>query len=106
MKYIYLTFIFLASSTYRCADDVVDCNEASKNMIGEWSGTINYTNPYYANGKTHNFSLIINSSNDCTFKGFSTFEDSNTSFNVSGVIDIYGWVSFIEDDYRFDMRIF
>ena len=37
MKYIYLTFILLASSTYRCADDVVDCTEASKNMIGEWS---------------------------------------------------------------------
>ena len=69
-------------------------------MIGEWSGTINYTNPYYANGKTHNFSLIINSSNECMFRGFSTFEDSNTSFNVSGSIDIYGWVSFIEDDYN------
>ena len=102
MKLILLFFILLASSTYRCADDVVDCTEASKNMIGEWSGTINYTNPYYANGKTHNFSLIINSSNECTFKGFSTFEDSNTSFNVSGSIDIYGWVSFIEDDYKFD----
>ena len=35
MKYIYLTFILLASSTYRCADDVVDCYEASKNMIGD-----------------------------------------------------------------------
>ena len=32
-------------------------------MIGEWSGTINYTGPYYANGETHNFTLIINSSN-------------------------------------------
>ena len=82
MKVTLLFFILLASSTYRCADDVVDCTEASKNMIGEWSGTINYTNPYNANGKTHNFSLIINSSNECTFKGFSTFEDSNTSFNV------------------------
>ena len=102
MKFLYFLFIILASSTYRCADDVVDCNEASLNMVGEWSGIINYTNPYSANGKTHNFSLYINSSKDCTFKGFITFEDSNTSFNVSGAIDIYGWVSFIEEDYRYD----
>ena len=102
MKFLYFLFIILASSTYRCADDVVDCTEASQNMVGEWSGIINYTSPYSANGKTHNFSLYINSSKDCTFKGFITFNDSNTSFNVSGAIDIYGWVSFIEEDYRFD----
>jgi len=60
MKFLYFLFIILASSTYRCADDVVDCNEASQNMVGEWSGIINYTNPYSANGKKHNFSLYIN----------------------------------------------
>ena len=38
MKFLYFLFIILASSTYRCADDVVDCNEASQNMVGEWSG--------------------------------------------------------------------
>ena len=76
MKVILLFFILLASSTYRCADDVVDCTEASKNMIGEWSGTINYTNPYNANGKTHNISLIIKSSKECKIKDFTTIEYS------------------------------
>ena len=103
MKYIIYLFILLASSTYRCADDdTIDCSEASKNMIGEWSGSIYYSRPSSATGKKHNFNLFIRSSSGCNFEGFSTYEDSNTSFNVSGAIDIYGWVSFIEEDYRFD----
>ena len=103
MKFLYFIFIILASSTYRCADDdTIDCSEASKNMIGEWSGQISYSRPTSADGKKHNFSLIVTSSSACNFEGFTTYDDSNTSFNVKGTIDIYGWVSFIEENYRFD----
>jgi hypothetical protein len=100
MKLILLFFILLASSTYRCADDVVDCTEAARGMIGQWNGEISYTSPSSANRKKHAFSLIVTSSNECYFEGFTTYSDSNTSFIVSGSIDIYGWVSFIEDDYK------
>ena len=61
MKFLYFLFIILASSTYRCADDdTIDCSEASKNMVGEWSGQISYSRPTSADGKKHNFSLHSN----------------------------------------------
>ena len=40
------------------------------------------------------------SSNDCFFQGISAFEESNTTFVVSGTIDKYGWVEFMETEYE------
>ncbi len=44
--------------------------------------------------------LSIISSNDCFFQGISAFDQSNTTFVVSGTIDKYGWVEFMETEYE------
>ena len=56
----YLAFILLASSTYRCADDelTIDCEQATRDMVGTWKGTLNYANSR-ANGTRHNITLSI-----------------------------------------------
>ena len=73
-------FIFLASSTYRCAnDDTINCSQAAQEMVGEWIGESHYVRPSSADGNKHEFSLTVESSIDCTFTGFNTFKDSNLS---------------------------
>ena len=99
----FFVFIILASSTYRCAEDelTIDCAKATSDMIGTWRGNLNYTN-FQANGALHNLTLSIISSNGCKFQGISAFEESGTSFVVSGTIDKYGWVEFMETSYEID----
>ena len=93
-------FIFLASSTYRCAnDDTINCSQAAQEMVGEWTGESHYVRPSSADGNKHEFTLTVESSKDCSFTGFTTFKDSNNTFKVIGIIDIYGWVEFIEDSF-------
>ena len=53
-----------------------------------------------ASGTSHKITLSIISSNDCFFQGISAFEESNTTFVVSGTIDKYGWVEFMETEYE------
>ena len=92
-------FIFLASSSWRCdePEDTIDCANAANQMIGTWTGRTNYTN-----GDHHNLTLKITSSNDCFFEGVSSFNESSTSFVVTGSIDKYGWVQFTETKYDID----
>ncbi len=94
-------FIFLASSSWRCEEpeDTIDCADAAKQMIGTWKGRTDYTNSS-ASGTSHNITLSIISSNDCFFQGISAFDQSNTTFVVSGTIDKYGWVEFMETEYE------
>ncbi|MAD59231.1 MAG: hypothetical protein CMB81_02745 [Flammeovirgaceae bacterium] len=98
-----LVFILLASSTYRCAEEeiTIDCTQATSDMIGTWRGKLSYTNSQ-ANGASHNITLSIISSNGCLFQGISAFDASGTSFTVSGTIDKYGWVEFMETSYEID----
>ena len=100
---IHLTFILLASSTYRCADDelTIDCEQATRDMVGTWKGTLNYANSR-ANGTRHNITLSIISTIGCQFQGISAFDESGTTFVVSGTIDKYGWVEFMETAYEID----
>ena len=53
-----------------------------------------------ASGTKHNMTLSIISSNGCSFQGISAFDESNTTFVVSGTIDKYGWVEFMETSLR------
>ena len=94
-------FIFLASSSWRCdePEDTINCADAAKQMIGTWKGRTDYTSSS-ASGSTHKITLSIISSNDCFFQGISAFEESNTTFVVSGTIDKYGWVEFMETEYE------
>ncbi len=89
-------FILVASSTYRCKEpeDTINCKDAATQMIGVWKGKNDYSN-----GGTHNMTLTVTSSNNCFFQGISSFEESNTTFVVSGSIDKYGWVEFMETEY-------
>ena len=86
-------FIFLASSSWRCdePEDTINCSDAAKQMIDTSSS---------ASGISHKITLSIISSNDCFFQGISAFEESNTTFVVSGTIDKYGWVEFMETEYE------
>ena len=103
MKLTTIIFILLASSTYRCLDDDrIDCSLVANEMIGEWVGELNYERPSSANGKKHTKTLIIQSSNDCSFYGFSKYNESDNTFRISGYIDIYGWVEFIEEDFIYN----
>ena len=83
-------FIFLASSTYRCreAEDTINCADAAKQMVGTWEGRADYTSSS-ANGTTHKMTLSVISSNDCFFQGISAFNESNTTFVISGTVDKY-----------------
>ena len=98
-----LIFILLASSTYRCnePEDIIDCSSAAQQMIGTWKGRADYSS-WSANGETHEVTLSIISSNDCFFQGINTFKEANTTFVVSGTIDKYGWVEFMETEYEYD----
>ncbi len=89
-------FILVASSTYRCKEpeDTINCEDAAKQMLGTWKG-----NNEFSNGDIINMTLTINSSNNCFFQGISSFDNSNTTFVVSGSIDKYGWVEFMETEY-------
>ena len=46
--------------------------------------------------------MIIQSSNDCSFYGFSKYNESDNTFRISGYIDIYGWVEFIEEGFIYN----
>ena len=93
-------FIFLASSTYRCSDGgQIDCSIASQEMIGVWEGELVYERPNSAKNKKNTQTLVIESSDDCSFTGFSSYDDSNNTFRVIGKIDVYGWVEFIEEEF-------
>ena len=73
-------FILLASSTYRCAnDDTINCSQAAQEMVGEWIGESHYVRPSSADGNSHEFTLTVESSNDCSFIGFTAFKDSNNT---------------------------
>jgi len=98
-----LIFIILASSTYRCSEgeDTIDCASAANNMVGTWKGRASYTN-FSAQGEAHNLTLSIISSNDCFFSGIMAFDEAETTFTVSGTIDKYGWVEFMETSYEID----
>jgi len=98
-----LIFIILASSTYRCREPeaTIDCSSAAQQMIGTWKGRADYTS-WSANGETHEVTLSIISSNDCFFQGINTFKEANTTFVVSGTVDKYGWVEFMETEYEYD----
>ena len=94
-------FILLANTTYRCADEenLIDCNSAAKQMMGRWEGASQYTQPSSARGVTQKFEIDVTSVNDCMFYGISSFEDSFTTFSITGTIDKYGWVEFRETEY-------
>tara|TARA_B100002051_G_C16712035_1_gene627175 strand:+ start:1301 stop:1822 length:522 start_codon:yes stop_codon:yes gene_type:complete len=93
-------FIFLASSTYRCSDGgQIDCATASQEMIGVWEGELVYERPNSARNKRNKQTLVIESSEDCSFNGFSSYDDSNNTFRITGKIDVYGWVEFIEEEF-------
>ena len=94
-------FMFLASSSWRCdePEDTINCSDAAKQMIGTWTGRTDYTSSS-ASGTSHKITLSIISSNDCFFQGISAFEESNTTFVVSGTIDKYGWVEFMETEFE------
>ena len=98
-----LIFIILASSTYRCSEpeDIIDCSSAAQQMIGTWKGRADYTS-LSANGETQEVTLYIKSSNDCFFQGINTFKEANTTFVVSGTVDKYGWVEFMETEFEYD----
>ena len=98
-----LIFIILASSTYRCSEPeaTIYCSSAAQQMIGTWKGRADYTS-WSANGETHEVTLSIISSNDCFFQGINTFKEANTTFVVSGTVDKYGWVEFMETEYEYD----
>ena len=98
MKFFKLLFIILASSTYRCSDqETVDCEKVAAELIGEWRGSSIYSNPRSANGSLHEFSLVVSNSDGCNFMGVATYESSITTFNVTGSVDIFGWVTFTEE---------
>ena len=94
-------FILLANTTYRCADEenLIDCNSAAKQMMGRWEGASQYTQPSSARGVTQKFAIDVTSVDDCMFYGISSFEDSFTTFSITGTIDKYGWVEFRETEY-------
>ena len=94
-------FIFLASSTYRCKEpeNTIDCSDASYQMIGTWKGRMDFSGSS-PSGQTHNITLSVITSNGCSFQGISAFEESNTTFVISGTIDKYGWVEFMETSYE------
>ena len=96
-------FIFLASSTYRCRDpeETIDCASAAKEMIGTWKGRVDYTSSS-AYGETHNITMSVISSNECFFQAINAFDEATTTFVVSGTIDKYGWVEFMETEYEID----
>ena len=81
-------FILLANTTYRCADDenTIDCKSAAKQMMGRWEGASNYTQPSSARGVTQQFAIDVTSVDDCMFYGISSFEDSFTTFSITGTI--------------------
>ena len=98
MKFLKLLFIILASSTYRCSDqETVDCEKVAAELVGEWRGSSVYSNPRSSIGSLHEFSLVVSSSNGCNFMGVTTYENSITTFNVTGSVDIFGWVTFTEE---------
>ena len=71
-------FFFLASSTYRCSDGgQIDCVTTSQEMIGVWKGELVYDRPNSAKNKKNKQTLVIESSKDCSFTGFSSYNDSN-----------------------------
>ena len=101
MKFInILLLIFLWYTTYRCKKDElpINCEDAAKNMIGTWKG--NQSN----NAKTFSdsFTLKVTSSDGCRFLGETSYSQSITTFNVSGVIDEYGWMEFNETNFIID----
>lgn len=103
MKIFKIVFIILASSTYRCSDqETVDCKQVDQELIGDWKGVANYFGPRQANGSTHNFTLTIENSNGCSFTGYTKYDNFPTTFNVSGNVDIFGWVTFTEVSIKQD----
>ena len=103
MKIFKIVFIILASSTYRCSDqETVDCKQVDQELIGDWKGVANYFGPRQANGSTHNFTLTIENSNGCSFTGHTKYDNFPTTFNVSGNVDIFGWVTFTEVSIKQD----
>ena len=98
-----LIFIILASSSYRCSEDeiTIDCSSAANSMVGTWKGRASYTNSQ-AQGQVYNLTLSVISSNDCFFSGIMAFDESESTFTVSGTIDKYGWVEFMETSYEID----
>ena len=119
---ISLIFIILASSTYRCGkgEDTIDCNTATAQMEGVWNGKLLYSGPEgrissatgqeipTAVGVTHNFTLEVTSINECIFNGKITYGSisNNTVYEISGNIDKYGWVTFTEQEFITDGKIF
>ena len=100
MKIFIFSFILIAGSTYRCSDDnTINCSLAAKEMIGVWEGELHYKGPNIANGEKHIKSLVIESSTDSLFFGFSSYNESNNIFKITGGIDIYGWVEFTEVEF-------
>ena len=103
MKILFFIFIILASTTYRCDKrNIIDCELAAQDMIGEWEGLLNYKGPSAANGKNHIQTLVIESSNGCSFLGFTIYNETNNMFKVTGTIDEYGWVRYTEEEFIVD----
>lgn len=100
----FFLFILLANTTFRCAEEenTINCNDASNDMIGRWEGTSSYTQPSSASGVMQKFAIDIVTTDGCLFYGISSFEDSNTTFSVTGTIDKYGWVVFRETEFAND----
>jgi len=103
MKIFKIAFIILASSTYRCSDqEVVNCKNIDKEILGEWSGSLNYSGPRSAIGDNHTFILKIDNSNNCSFSGSTSYDNFITTFNISGFVDPFGWISFTEVSIKND----
>ena len=94
-------FIFLASSSWRCdePEDIINCADAANQNNGKSKGRTHKTKTSTTRS-SHKITLTIISTNDCFFQGISAFEESNTTFVVSGTIDKYGWVEFMETEYE------
>ena len=120
---ITLLFIIVASTTYRCGkeEETIDCNAATAQMIGSWDVTLIYTNPptaYFqglasntitgAIGTTHKMVLDITETSQCNFIGTMTYGtiSNNTSYQVLGNMDKYGWTYFTESTFENDGGIY
>ena len=58
--------------------------------------------PRPAIGATHNFTLTIENSKGCSFTGHTKYDNFPTTFNVTGSVDMYGWVTFTEVSIKQD----
>ena len=117
---ITLLFILVASTTYRCGkeEETINCADATAQMLGSYSGKLVYSGPEppfvsdpftgiplgNSTGDSHDFTMEVTSTSntDCTFIGTLTYGEvsNNTSYQIVGTIDKYGWVQFIETKFE------